>query len=281
METKAAPATIITPKNDAFVVRMEPGYGWEQWFLLQSDVHFDSKHCDRAMLKRHLDQARDRDAVILIFGDLFDCMGGKYDPRTTKADIRPEYANATYFQSIVKDAANYLAPYKENIGLISDGNHESSVLLRHEISILDDLSERLGGVNRGRYAGFIRFQFNIYGSGRRSYTMYYTHGSGGNSPVTKGVIGTARRQDNIHADFYVSGHLHSEYEVPRMQTRLNGQCCVEMKRCMHWQLGTYQQSHLHGGWADHKGFPAANIGARWLRFYYANKEIKFESYIAD
>ena len=33
------------------------GSGDEQWFLLQSDVHWDNPKCDRKKLKRHLDEA--------------------------------------------------------------------------------------------------------------------------------------------------------------------------------------------------------------------------------
>jgi hypothetical protein len=271
----------IYRKGDALVADMtDIAGGWEQSFLLLSDVHYDSIHADRTLLKRHLDEAKEKDARIFIFGDFFDAMGGKYDPRSTKADIRPEYQHTNYFQAIVQDAAKFLLPYKDNIALISDGNHETSVLLRHEISLLDDLAERLGGVERGKYSGFIRFKFNR-GTSRMSKVMFYSHGSGGNSPVTKGVIGTARRQDNIHADFFVSGHLHSEWDMPRTQTRLNEQNNVEIHKVHHWQLGTYQQSHLKGGWADAKGFAAPSIGGRWLTFKYFADKIKSISYVAD
>ena len=46
--------------------------GWEQWILLQSDVHFDSVQCDRELFAEHLQEAKRRNAWVMIAGDLFD-----------------------------------------------------------------------------------------------------------------------------------------------------------------------------------------------------------------
>jgi len=276
----------IYRKNDCLIASSKDlGAGWEQYCLFVSDVHFDSKHCDRGLLKKHLDQAKKRNAKIFIFGDFFDAMGGKLDKRTTKGDIRQEYCTATYFDDIVDDAAKFLEPYKGNIALMSMGNHESSVLMHHETNILGRLCAKLG-VNEGKYAGFVRFQFEAHGSGRSSRTLYYTHGSGGASPVTRGVISSQRRQHDILAQLYVSGHTHAEYLVPRPITVLNEQGCVEVRKCVHISLGCYLQTHMEGGWADHKGFGAASIGGAWLRWYYERGKdrgdrIKLETTLAD
>lgn len=274
-------------KNDALVISMENvRAGWEQWFLLTSDEHFDSVHCDRKLLRHHHEQARERNAKILKFGDIFDMMGGKYDPRSHKGMVRPEYQSSRYFDLVVEDAAKFYAPYKDNIIFIADGNHETSVRMRHEFCPLDRLVDLIAGpsVHRGRYAGFVRFKFQFHsgkGGYRLSKVLFYTHGTGGNSPVTKSVIGTARRQDAFLADYYVSGHTHNEFEVPRMQTRLNDANNIVKTRVHHWSLGTYQDDHLTGGWADHKGFTAPSKGGRWLRFFYHNDEIKLETTLTD
>jgi hypothetical protein len=272
-------------KNDAVVIEMFGlRFGWEQWFLLMSDEHFDSTHCDRKLLKRHHDQALERNAKILKFGDLFDCMGGKYDPRSHKGMIRPEYQTARYFDDVVEDAVKFYTPYKDNILFVGDGNHELSIQMRHEFSMLDRFAMQLNPevILRGKYAGFIRFKFNAHGSGRRSSkVMYYTHGTGGSAPVTKGVIQTARRQETFLADYYVSGHTHNEWDMPRMQTRLNEQNNIRKDRVHHWSLGTYKDDHLEGGWVDLKGFPAPSMGGRWLRFYYGDTGVKLETTMTD
>jgi hypothetical protein len=263
-------------KNDANVIRLKYKAGWEKWFLLMSDEHFDSVHCDRKLLRDHHELALERNAGIFKFGDLFDCMGGKYDKRTNKADLRPEYQTAKYFDTIVEDAAKFYGRYAPNILLLADGNHETSISQRHEINILDRLAEKIN-VPRGKYSGFIRFQFqNEAESKRKSFTMYYNHGSGGNSPVTRGAIKTNRRQHDVEADFYVSGHIHTSMEIPRPRVRLNEQCNVELYEPEHILLGTYKNDFMTGGWADHKEFSAPNLGGYWLRFFYKSHKIHYE-----
>ena len=277
---------MITRKNDAFLYRFdECNKDWEQYFLLISDVHFDSLKCDRRLLKSHLDEALEVNARILIFGDWFDCMGGKYDPRTTKADIRPEYQTQTYFDDIVDDSARFLAPYSKNIDMISEGNHETSVKLRHEIDLLSELSKR-GLCNylscyKGKYNGFIRFQFARNGGHRTSKIMYYTHGGGGGAPVTRGAIKSNRRQDAVIADFYVAGHIHTEFEMLRPQQTINEQCNLVYKKTHHYQLGTYKNDFMDGGWADHKEHAPASLGGRWLKFYGSSLNLKFRSYLTN
>lgn len=275
----------IERKNDALILRIDYKNVSDIFkVLLISDVHFDSKKCDRKLLKQHLDKAKESNAKIFIFGDWFDCMGGKYDKRTTKEDIRPEYNTQTYFQDICRDSAKFLKHYKDNLVLLADGNHETSVKLRHEFDLLDDLRERLNPdfetnekIFRGKYNGFIRFQFQKHNT-RQSKTLYYTHGGGGNSPVTQGSIKTNRRQESIIADMYVAGHIHTEFEMPRTIVILNEQSIVNVIKRYHWQLGTYKNEFMSGGWADHKEFRAASIGGRWVEFMpnYQNEKVNID-----
>jgi len=263
-------------KNDAFVVREKYKAGWEMWALLMSDEHFDSTLCDRKLLKRHHDEALEKNAIIFKFGDVFDCMGGKWDKRSTKEDIRPEYQKANYFDLIKKDAASFYAPYRNNIGMITMGNHELSILQRHEIDLISSLGESLG-CHVGKYSGFIRFQFERESGGmRRSFILYYTHGSGGGAPVTKGVIKNNRRQHTIDADIYVSGHIHTGTIQPRPKVYLNEQCVAKQKEPEHIILGAYKNEFMQGGWADTKEFDPAVLGGVWLRFYYERGEVQLE-----
>lgn len=258
--------------------------GDTQDILMMSDIHFDSKHCDRKLLKRHLEEARERNAIVMMFGDIFDCMGGKYDKRTNKEDLRPEYQRANYFDVITDDAANFFWPYKDNIALITQGNHEQSILLRHEINLLKNFMEKLDATAIiGDYDGFIKFVFyegveKRFGIGGR--VLYYNHGNGGASPVTRGVINTSRRQVSIHADYYVSGHLHAEWEVPLTRVRVTPKDTLIIEKVKHWQLGTYA-STFGGRWEATKGFAAPTLGGRWVRFRYYANEVLTESTLAE
>lgn len=265
-------------KNDAFTLRYDNVIqGWEKWLLLMSDEHFDSKHCDRKLLKKHHDQAKERDAVIMKFGDVFDCMGGKYDKRSNKDDLRPEYNVANYFDAITDDAAEFYKEYADNIFLITMGNHEESVQKRHEVNLIKNLAQKIGVKNIGSYSGWIRFFFSNGDSHRRSKTMYYTHGSGGNSPVTKGTIQTNRRAVQTDADYFVSGHNHNSWEMVITRRLLNGQCIEETYNQHHWNLGTYKDP---GEWELASGFPPPAKMARWVRFSYKKRGINVESFLA-
>ena len=43
---------------------------WEQWVLLTSDVHLDNPLCNRQLYKKHLEQAKERNAPVFDFGFL-------------------------------------------------------------------------------------------------------------------------------------------------------------------------------------------------------------------
>lgn len=259
--------------------------GEEQWFLFVSDVHYDSKGCNRDLLKRHLREAKDKDARIMMYGDIFDCMGGKYDKRTSKEDIRPEYNNGNYFDSIVSDAAAFFEPYKHNIDFVSLGNHEDSIRKIHEISLIDNFVYRLGTTTvSAPYSGWVKFQvakqLTSKTNGISTKVMYYTHGNGGNSPVTKGIIGTNRRQVMIQADFFLSGHLHSELEVPLTRVRLNEANNEVIEKIKHWQLGTYANT-WGSSYSDKKGHAPDAQGGRWLKIRLKSNEVYYESMLAE
>ena len=92
--------------------------GWEQWFLLSADRHHDNIHCNRQLEREHLEEAKRREAFIIDGGDLFCAMQGKYDPRKSMDDIRPEDVGADYLDRIVRHAAEDYAPYAKQFILI-------------------------------------------------------------------------------------------------------------------------------------------------------------------
>ena len=61
--------------------------GWEQWFLLTSDRHWDNPKSNWELQKAHLDEALERAAGVIDVGDFFCAMQGRWDPRASKEDI--------------------------------------------------------------------------------------------------------------------------------------------------------------------------------------------------
>jgi hypothetical protein len=98
--------------------------GWKQTFYLGSDHHYDSVHCNRALLTQHLEQMKDENALGLFVGDWFDAMQGRFDPRRSMEELRPEFRTDKYYDVVVKDSADYLKPYASNILVMARGNHE-------------------------------------------------------------------------------------------------------------------------------------------------------------
>lgn len=264
----------ITKEGDAFNIRVAAASSDISQMLLIADVHFDSVKCDRVRLKRVLDEAVKRDAGVLIFGDWLDVMGAKFDPRSGKSDIRPEYQTSNYFQDVVNDSVAFLAPYADRLLFICQGNHELAVRKRHEFDLLQLLGYQLkmehGWEGKiGGYEGWIRFKVGqLKTSAVRSLTAFYTHGTGGSSPVTRGVIQTNRRQVAIDADLFISGHIHTQWAMPVPRRTLQRNGMEALKDVLHLQLGTYKESHkAANGWEAMNGFGPPSIGGYWLKMW--------------
>ena len=112
-------------------------------FLALTDLHWDSAHCDRSFLKKHLDYALEENAPVVIVGDLFDVMQGKYDPRSDPKTLRPEHRGSNYFDLISSTALEWFKPYASILALITPGNHEASIVKRNEIDLIDRLTHSL------------------------------------------------------------------------------------------------------------------------------------------
>lgn len=260
----------VEQAQDVLTIRMtEVREGWEQWFLLASDVHWDNPHCNRALFHRHMRQAKERRAGVFIFGDFFCLMQGRGDPRGNKDSIRPEHNTATYIDSVVDTAAVDLEPYADIIELLGYGNHETSVLKHQETDVIARLGKRLG-VAVGGYSGFIRFLFSRGKSNKSSLVLFYHHGSGGGGPVTKGVIRTNRQAVWLpDAQIVVGGHVHQDWVLTLPRVRIGHNGTVYRDEQTHTQLGTYKDEMvLSGGFHTERGREPRPLGGAWLRFYY-------------
>jgi hypothetical protein len=254
--------------------------GDEQWFLLQSDVHWDNPKCDRKKLKKHLDLAVQRNAPILDFGDFFCAMQGKYDRRSSKKDILPEHANNNYLDSLVNTASEYLKPYAKLVTVRGVGNHESAIHKNHETDLTERLTERLradGGIaRRGGYSGYIRFHISNGKRSNNSLKLWYFHGAGGGGPVTRGVIQTNRQSVYVSdADIIATGHVHESWQVAVQRIRLNVSDKVVHERQTHVKIAGYKEEYEdgYGGWHIETGKPPKPTGAWWLRIYQPSSDI--------
>jgi predicted phosphodiesterase len=261
--------TVERTNEDVLTIRHKPIVeGWEQWYLLLSDVHFDSPHCDQKLLTKHLKQAQDRGAGVWCIGDWFDAMGGKNDKRASKSDTKKQDLEDNYFDQLVDHSAEYLEPFQENLVMLAYGNHDTSVLRHNETDILYRLCRQLKIEQMG-YSGFIRLMFSGLTGRRSSRRYYWHHGAGGGGAVTKGAIGNQRRAAYVDADIYHSGHVHESMAQEHVRLRLNDSGSVVLATEWHIITPGYKQEYsLKRGFQMEKGNTPKPVGAYWLHFTY-------------
>jgi len=244
--------------------------------LLISDLHWDNPHCDRDLLRRHLDEAVKGGHDILINGDMFCLMQGKYDGRRSKSEIRPEHNNSRYLDSVVDTAVEWFAPYAHNIRVIGYGNHETSILRHCETDVIERfvtlLNNKTGAsVQAGGYGGWVIYQHERSKRIINAYKIKYFHGSGGGGPVTKGAINFNRMATMIEgADAIWMGHVHESTEITYTLEGLNSKNTVELRDVLMIRTPAYKEEYNEGkgGWHVERGAPPKPCGGRWLEIHF-------------
>ena len=263
----------ISQSGAVTTVRIDySGGNTEHTLFLASDLHVDATTCNRAVMLSDLQDAVNKNAMIFLFGDIFDAMQGRFDPRRSLDELRPEYRRNDYYDFVVKDVAKILSPFAKNIVLISDGNHETATLKNSNISLIDRLVWMLntqygGNIQHGGYGGWIRFMFEGASGGRSSIKMKYHHGFGGDAPVTRGVIQTNRQAVYLNgADIVVNGHSHNAYYVPIVQEGLSDAGKVIFSTQHHIRTPGYKSEYNDGttGWAVEKGMVPKPLGGAFV-----------------
>lgn len=241
-------------------------------FLLLSDLHFDHPKCRRDILENHLNKAINEGAKILINGDFFCLMQGKYDKRANKSDIRPEHNGHNYFDLVVSEAVEWWAKYADHLIFVGYGNHETSVVKRHEI----DLTERFctllnyktgSNVLNGGYAGWVVFNvvYNNKKTSNKLFKMKYHHGHGGGGVVTKGVIQHQRMGAQVDgADVLWMGHVHELYHHLNIKEMITSRppYFIEQRAQHDIRTSTYKDEFTDGafGWHIERGAYGKPIG---------------------
>lgn len=265
--------------------------------LLLSDLHWDNPHCDRELLKKHLEQAKEGCHDIIINGDFFCAMQGKYDGRRSKSEIRPEHNGSNYLDLLISTSIDWFKPYAHNIKLIGYGNHETSIIRHCET----DLIERfVSGINKetgskievGGYGGWVKIQFERLINGEKKpttpYVIKYFHGSGGGGPVTRGAINFNRMATMVEgADAIWMGHVHESTEITYSVEFLSLRGTVSLRDILMIRTPSYKEEYQDGtkGWHVERMAPPKPLGGRWLELVphrYAEKDtINAKTYKTD
>jgi len=273
----------ISKRKHVYVIEVnvpKPTDGWSHWFLLQSDVHFDSPECRRAQVLEHMQEAKDLGGHILRFGDSMDATQGPHDPRQSAAGKDPEDQGIeAYYDRLVERAVAFHAPFAEQMLFSAMGNHETSILIHSGT----DLNERCcrwlreqhqSAVLSAPYRGYIRFLFNFYGSERYSRLLLYEHGRGkGSATRSKGLLDADIRQcDFGEADFYVSGHNHNSWTNANGKEHVSQAGAVDVVDAWHINVPSYRNEEK---WEQRRGARLKPVhGAYWLQFGWRRGKFK-------
>ena len=262
-----------------------PSKNFEAWFLISSDRHHDSIHSQRGLELEHLREAERRQAGILDFGDLFDAMQGRDDPRRDPAlDLSSRLSGKDYFDGIIEEAVEFYEPFSKNIILLGQGNHETAVRKKNGVNLTSNLAIRINertnsNIIAGGYSGWIRFLFKRHGS-RQEVRLKWHHGYGGGGGSTRGVGQTMKYAvQNPDAHIVATGHTHDQWVVPIARERLKSNGEVTIDEQLHVRCGTYKNEWGDGttGWAVEKNISPKPLGAVWLRFFMRKKQIHYEA----
>lgn len=256
---------------DPLVIELRGPHEGIKDFLLLSDVHFDHPYCDRKMFFRLMDQAKERNALVLFNGDFFCMMQARGDKRGGKSSVREAHQGANYFDLVIEEAAELLKPYAENIVLLGDGNHETAILKWNEINPLDRLASILKyetghQIHRAGYHGFVKFVYHHNNAQIRSVLLYHHHGKYGGD-VTMGALGVKRHAAIIpDADIIWTGHTHDLWHMahPRLSVARNGKVTTKIQH--HIKTGTFKDEfNVPGGFGVERLNKPAAIGGYWMR----------------
>lgn len=265
--------TIQTGAITSILLDFEPDELLEKWLYFTSDTHIDSVYCNRNMYFDDMDQAVMRDALIFKFGDFFDAMQGRFDPRRDMSILRPEYRRSDYYDYVVKDSAEMLEKYANNIVMIAPGNHELSVLKNANTFLTDRLVSYLNNktgskIIHGGYGGWLRIVLRIDSKPAGSINIKYFHGAGGEAPVTRGAIQTNRQAVYLpDADIVVNGHSHNAYWIPITRERVGNKGDHYFDTQHHIRTPGYMMSYGDGttGWEVTRGGVPKPLGSCFVK----------------
>lgn len=240
------------------------------WIALLSDMHIGSAFVDYGNLKADLDRARALNARISINGDVFDFIlpkdSKRFEPTTLHPDLRgrTDVVNAS-----IELAVKILSPYADLIDFIGCGNHETVISKYHSVDAIKILIHELnahynGKIEFGGYTGWLVYQF-ARNTERWSYKISYHHGSGGQSPMSKGMGGFYRKSTWIDgADCIWHGHQHNKTVDRDVVQTLDQQHRLKHIERLRIMTGSYMDTYREQSQADYqKNGRVANYAEEW------------------
>lgn len=257
-------------QNIKFEENLDCLSGLERKIMLMSDLHLGSSSCDEDAVKADLDWAKRENAQIYLLGDIVDMILPKdmkrYQPSAVVKGLRSE---DDLVGGTVRYAAEFLDPYKDLIRMISEGNHEGSVLQYHGFDPISALIGTLDcGIVHGGVGGYIQNRYACEGSNNVvNLRIRYHHGAGGSAPRTLGVMSLADMGAySPDADIVWQGHKHNKFAngTTVIEKLKSGTHEITYEKQVQLMTGGYLQPN--DGYALKKGLRPQNKGGVMVVF---------------
>jgi hypothetical protein len=229
-----------------FRERSEPGQ--PHFRLLMSDLHLGSVNADHDAIAADLSRAKEIGARVLVNGDVFDAIGPK-DKRFELTTLHPRVGRRKDLaKAIVDMALELLMPYRDLIDVIGIGNHEEAWIrwgyndpVRR---LIEELNRAGGRIQHGSFWGYINTSFVLEGTRKRPrHKLLYLHGTGGDSPVTKGTIDFNRKGRNWVYDCLTFGHKHNLVCQADQMADVSANGRYAERRQLNLQTGSYYRNY--------------------------------------
>jgi hypothetical protein len=245
--------------------------------LLCSDYHLGSANADHDAIVRDLSTIQQWGGKAIINGDVFDAIGPK-DKRFDLQVLHPLVARKKDLAKAIVDLAfDLLHPYRHSIDVIGIGNHEEAwINYNHGDPVrllIDRLNAEGASIRHGGFCGYIVTQFKVDGGpSRLKHKLYYLHGTGGDSPVTKGTIDINRKGRNWNWDCLTFGHKHNSLSQIEAVSDVTDRGVYYERRQVAIQTASYYRNYrqlgegeeLDQSYAASKAHPPKPVGGTFL-----------------
>jgi hypothetical protein len=258
---------------------------WSFDLALFSDLHWDNPHSLRKLYRQHLDEAKRRNALIGFNGDVFCAMQGRYDPRSSKSDIRAEHLGSNYLDLLVDTFVEYHKDVAHLMAWFGKGNHETSIHKRQETNLVQRSCDMLRWKHDGRmipmgYHGFIVIRFLTGGfergasaktkvKTRERFVLYQHHGKFG-GVVSKGTQSATRHGLWVpNCDWVFTGHTHDRWSLDQPYLHLNPVSLdVKTRVTEHLKGASYKLKYDKDySWEVEKALGPKPAGGYFIKFY--------------
>lgn len=166
-----------------------------------SDFHLGAKGFVEEALKNRVNEIKkDKDAVVIINGDLCDFIRAG-DPRFMMSEVDMRYLD---FEQQYFGIKEILSPIKDKIIMVGTGNHDFSVKKYHGFDIPRMLSEAFDAFH---FEDIALLKIKVK---KQEYRVLVTHGSTGSATLGGAVNWLLKRANMLEStpDICAMGHVH-------------------------------------------------------------------------